>query len=99
MMAEERVNECETPEEYTERIRRMVQYEFARPIHTMWPLEAKTLSLHFGLEDGHPRTVEEVADILGVSVGRVRQIEAKFYFRNKHYAVQKRKMKLREFLD
>lgn len=39
--------------------------------------EAKILELRYGLVDGKPRTLEEVADIFGVTRERVRQVEAK----------------------
>lgn len=39
--------------------------------------EAKILELRYGLVDGKPRTLEEIADIFGVTMERVRQVEAK----------------------
>ena len=39
--------------------------------------ERKVIKLRFGLEDGHPRTLEEVGREFGVTRERIRQIESK----------------------
>ena len=55
------------------------------------PREAQVLRLRFGLEDGQPRTLGEIAGEVGVSRERVRQIEAEALFklrRNKPFATQ-----------
>ena len=44
---------------------------------TLTPREAKVLKLRFGLEDGRPRTLEEVGKEFNVTRERIRQIEAK----------------------
>ena len=54
------------------------------------------LSLRFGLEDGHPRTLEEVGTEFGVTRERIRQIEAKALRKLRHPS---RSKKLRDFLD
>ncbi|MDD3804610.1 MAG: sigma-70 family RNA polymerase sigma factor, partial [bacterium] len=41
------------------------------------PRQQTVLKLRFGLQDGYPRTLEEVGEILDVTRERVRQIEAK----------------------
>ena len=41
------------------------------------PEEKKLLQLRFGLEDGRPRTLEEVAHELGVTREDIRQLERK----------------------
>ena len=39
--------------------------------------ERMVITMRFGLEDGHPRTLEEVGRVLGVTRERIRQIESK----------------------
>ena len=58
--------------------------------------ERKVISLRFGLEDGHPRTLEEVGREFGVTRERIRQIEAKALRKLRHPS---RSKKLRDFLN
>ena len=39
--------------------------------------ERRVLELRYGLIDNHPRTLEEVGKVFGVTRERIRQIEAK----------------------
>lgn len=48
-----------------------------RLLKTLSEREEKVLRLRFGLNDGHPRTLEEVGAIFNVTRERVRQIETK----------------------
>ena len=50
----------------------------------------------FGLEDGRPRTLEEVGKEFNVTRERIRQIEAKALRKLRHPS---RSKKLRDFLD
>lgn len=58
--------------------------------------EAEIMSLRFGLEDGHPRTLEEVGKKFNITPERIRQIEAKTFRRCRQPI---RSKKLRDFLD
>ena len=58
--------------------------------------EKEVLRLRFGLEDGHPYTLEEVGKRFGVTRERIRQIEAKALRKLRHPS---RSKKLRDFLD
>ncbi len=49
----------------------------ARAISTLSAREQMVLRLRFGLDDNHPRTLEEVGVIFNVTRERIRQIEAK----------------------
>jgi RNA polymerase primary sigma factor len=57
--------------------------------------EKTVLKLRFGLDDGHPRTLEEVGREFHVTRERIRQIEAKALRKLKHPT---RAKKLREYL-
>ena len=63
---------------------------------TLTPREEKVLRLRFGLEDGRPRTLEEVGKEFNVTRERIRQIEAKALRKLRHPS---RSKKLRDFLD
>ena len=53
-------------------------------LDTLTEREQKVLSLRFGLNDGHPRTLEEVGKIFNVTRERIRQIEAKALRKLRH---------------
>ncbi len=65
-------------------------------LSTLTPREAKVLSLRFGIEDGRPRTLEEVGKEFNVTRERIRQIEAKALRKLRHPS---RNKKLKDFLD
>ena len=58
--------------------------------------EAKVLRLRFGLDDGRPRTLEEVGKEFDVTRERIRQIEAKALRKLRHPS---RSKKLKDFVD
>ena len=58
--------------------------------------EERVLRLRYGLDDGRPRTLEEVGKEFNVTRERIRQIEAKALRKLKHPS---RSRKLRSFLD
>lgn len=62
---------------------------------TLTEREKMVLKLRFGIEDGHPRTLEEVGRVFNVTRERIRQIEAKALRKLKHPT---RAKKLREYL-
>jgi RNA polymerase primary sigma factor len=46
-------------------------------LRSLTPREREVIELRFGLRDGHPRTLEEVARNYGITRERIRQIEAR----------------------
>lgn len=60
------------------------------------PRERDVIRMRFGLDDGSPRTLEEVGRHFRVTRERIRQIEAKALKKLRHPS---RSRKLREFLD
>ena len=58
--------------------------------------ERKVISLRFGIDDGYPRTLEEVGNIFDVTRERIRQIEAKALRKLRH---PRRSRKLRDFVN
>ncbi len=65
-------------------------------LKTLTQREAKVLMLRFGLEGGHPHTLEEVVKEFDVTRERIRQIEAKALRKLRHPS---RSKKLKDFLD
>jgi len=65
-------------------------------LETLSPREKRVLIMRFGLEDGKPKTLEEVGKEFKVTRERIRQIEAKAIRKLKHPT---RARKLRDFLD
>ena len=57
--------------------------------------ERKVISLRFGIDDGYPRTLEEVGSIFKVTRERIRQIEAKALRKLRH---PRRSRKLQDFI-
>ena len=65
-------------------------------LRTLTSREEKVLRLRFGLDDGRPRTLEEVGKEFNVTRERIRQIEAKALRKLRHPS---RSKKLKDFLD
>jgi RNA polymerase primary sigma factor len=55
--------------------------------------EQRVLSLRFGLDDGQARTLEQVAEVFGVTRERVRQIEARALRRLRRASVRHRELR------
>lgn len=74
----------------------LLKEQLSDVLKTLTPREEKVLSLRFGLEDGNPKTLEEVGKEFNVTRERIRQIEAKALRKLRHPS---RSKKLRDFLD
>jgi RNA polymerase primary sigma factor len=73
----------------------LLREELENMIDELAPREREVLRLRFGLEDGHPYTLEEVGRRFGVTRERIRQIEAKALRKLRHPS---RSKKLRDFI-
>jgi RNA polymerase primary sigma factor len=65
-------------------------------LNTLTDRERDVIKLRFGLDDGYPRTLEEVGKRFNVTRERIRQIEAKALKKLRH---KDRSRKLRDYLD
>ena len=65
-------------------------------LDTLTDREKRVLELRFGIEDGRPRTLEEVGKEFGVTRERIRQIEAKALRKLRHPS---RSKMLKDYLD
>ena len=74
----------------------LLKEQLAEVLKTLTPREEKVLRLRFGLDDGRPRTLEEVGKEFNVTRERIRQIEAKALRKLRHPS---RSKKLKDFID
>ena len=74
----------------------LLKEQLGEVLSTLTTREEKVLRLRFGLEDGRPRTLEEVGKEFDVTRERIRQIEAKALRKLRHPS---RSKKLKDFLD
>ncbi|MDA3935834.1 MAG: RNA polymerase sigma factor RpoD [Actinomycetota bacterium] len=74
----------------------MLQSQLSRVLDGLSERERKVIELRFGLQDGHPRTLEEVGREFGVTRERIRQIESKTLCKLRHPS---RSSKLKDYLE
>ncbi|MBO7213950.1 MAG: RNA polymerase sigma factor RpoD [Clostridia bacterium] len=74
----------------------MLKKQLISILDTLTPREEKVLRLRYGIDDGKPRTLEEVGKEFNVTRERIRQIEAKALRKLRHPS---RAKKLKEYLD
>jgi len=74
----------------------MLKEQLLDVLQTLTPREQKVIMLRYGIDDGHPRTLEEVGREFNVTRERIRQIEAKALKKLRHPSRSKR---LKDFLD
>ena len=76
--------------------RRMLGQAVLDALDELSEREKEVVRLRFGLDDGRPRTLEEVGRMYGVTRERIRQIESKTLAKLRH---PQRSDKLRDYLD
>lgn len=74
----------------------ILQEQLREVLNTLSERERKVIQLRFGLQDGHPRTLEEVGREFGVTRERIRQIESKTLSKLRHPS---KSASLRDFLE
>ncbi|MFA5561275.1 MAG: RNA polymerase sigma factor RpoD [Eubacteriales bacterium] len=74
----------------------LLREQLCAVLHTLTSREEQVLKLRFGLEDGRPRTLEEVGKQFNITRERIRQIEAKALRKLRHPS---RSKPLRDYLD
>jgi len=74
----------------------LLQEQLQEVLDTLSERERRVIELRFGLIDGHPRTLEEVGRVFGVTRERIRQIESKTLSKLRH---PNRSAKLRDYLE
>jgi len=87
-------NAAEVPPEAAAFI--MLREQLAKVLDGLAERERKVVMLRFGLEDGRPRTLEEVGHEFGVTRERIRQIESKTLAKLRHPS---RSTKLKDFVE
>lgn len=74
----------------------LLQQQLRKILNSLSDRERKVIELRFGLKDGHPRTLEEVGRVFGVTRERIRQIESKTLSKLRHPS---RSAKLKDYLE
>ena len=74
----------------------LLREQLRETLEALGDRESRVLRLRYGLDDGHPQTLEEVGKVFGVTRERIRQIEAKAIRKLRHPA---RSAVLRDYLD
>ncbi len=74
----------------------LLREQLAAVLNTLTPREEMVIRLRYGLDDAHPRTLEDVGKEFGVTRERIRQIEAKALRKLRH---PNRSKRLKDFTD
>ena len=74
----------------------MLREQLIAALRKLSPREEKVIRMRYGLDDGKPRTLEEVGKEFEVTRERIRQIEAKALRKLRNPTKSK---KLRDFLN
>lgn len=90
------IHDTTAPTPYDAASRELLKEHMTEVLSTLSDREQKVLRMRFGLDDGKPRTLEEVGKEFAVTRERIRQIEAKALRKLRHPS---RSKKLKDYLD
>jgi RNA polymerase primary sigma factor len=88
----------DAPSPTKETYRMFLVEELDRALNQLSDREKDILKLRYGLEDGHPRTLKDVARVFNITRERVRQIEIKALEKLKHPTRKEELQKFRQLL-
>ena len=74
----------------------LLQDQLHQVLETLSEREAGVVAMRFGLQDGQPKTLDEIGKVYGVTRERIRQIESKTMSKLRHPS---RSQVLRDYLD
>lgn len=74
----------------------LLQRQLQSVLDTLHPREAGVMRLRYGLNDGQPRTLDDIGKVYGVTRERIRQIESKTMSKLRHPS---RSQALQDYLD
>lgn len=83
-----------TPGEHVDQ--HLLRERIAEVLRSLAPREREVIELRFGLKDGTPKTLDEVAKVYGITRERIRQIEARGLLKLRQPV---RSQRLEEFAD
>jgi RNA polymerase primary sigma factor len=90
------IQDTTAPSPYDATSRQLLKEHMEEVLSTLSDREKKVLIMRFGLENGKPKTLEEVGREFGVTRERIRQIEAKALRKLRHPS---RSKKLKDYLE
>ena len=90
------ISDDDVPEPAEAASQTLLREQLMHVLHDLTPREEKVLRLRYGIDDGKPRTLEEVGKEFNVTRERIRQIEAKALRKLRHPSRSKR---LKDFIE